>query len=109
MNQGSQVYLQMYDSFWDKEKKESRTKSVMAFGYVDELISDEIPDPVAYYKDYVKRKNEERAASLAEETRPRAFFTPVEKHVGHFLLYTLLDELDVKNHRHTGITNALSV
>ena len=24
------TYLQMYDSYWDKEKKESRTKSVMA-------------------------------------------------------------------------------
>ena len=45
------TYLQMYDSYWDKEKKESRTKSVMAFGYVEELISDELPDPVAYYKD----------------------------------------------------------
>ncbi|MCC8060020.1 MAG: IS1634 family transposase, partial [Clostridiales bacterium] len=90
------LYLQMYDSFWDKEKKESRTKSVMAFGYVEDLISDEIPDPVAYYKDYVKQKNEERAASLAEETRPRAFSAPVEKHVGHFLLHTLLDELKVK-------------
>lgn len=90
------LYLQMYDSFWDKEKKESRTKSVMAFGYVDDLISDEVPDPVAYYKDYVKRKNEERAASLAEETRPRAFSTPVEKNVGHFLIHTLLDELKVK-------------
>lgn len=43
------TYLQMYDSYWDKEKKESRTKSVMAFGYVEELISDELPDPVAYY------------------------------------------------------------
>lgn len=59
----------MYDSFWDKEKKESRTKSVMAFGYVENLISDGIPDPVAYYKDYVKQKNEERAASLAFSNR----------------------------------------
>ena len=42
------TYLQMYDSYWDKEKKESRTKSVMAFGYVEELISDELPDPVTY-------------------------------------------------------------
>lgn len=90
------TYLQMYDSFWDKEKKESRTKSVMAFGYVEELISDEIPDPVAYYKDFVKKKNEERISSLAEETRPRAFSSIVEKNVGHFLLHTLITELNVK-------------
>lgn len=86
----------MYDSYWDKEKKESRTKSVMAFGYVEELISDELPDPVAYYKDFVAKKNEERAALLAEESRPRAFSSIVEKNAGHFLLHSLMAELNVK-------------
>lgn len=90
------TYLQMYDSYWDKEKKESRTKSVMAFGYVEELISDELPDPVAYYKDFVAKKNEERTALLAEESRPRAFSSIVENNVGHFLLHSLLAELNVK-------------
>lgn len=90
------TYLQMYDSYWDKEKKESRTKSVMAFGYVEELISDELPDPVAYYKDFVAKKNEERAASLAEGSRPRAFSSIVEKYAGHFLLHSLMTELNVK-------------
>lgn len=90
------TYLQMYDSYWDKEKKESRTKSVMAFGYVEELISDELPDPVAYYKDFVAKKNEERAALLAEDSRPRAFSSIVENNVGHFLLHSLLTELNVK-------------
>lgn len=90
------LYLQMYDSYWDKELKQSRTKNVMAFGYVEDLISDEMPDPVAYYKEFVKQKNDDRTASLAEETRPRAFASPVEKNIGHFLLHTLLTELDVK-------------
>lgn len=87
--------LQMYDSYWDKERKESRTKNVMAFGYVEDLISDAIPDPVAYYKEFVKQKNEERAAVFAKETRPRAFAAPVEYSLGHFLLHTLLEELEV--------------
>ena len=90
------TYLQMYDSYWDKEKKESRTKSVMAFGYAEELVSDEIPDPIAYYKDFVAKKNEERAASLAQETRPRAFSSIMEKNAGHFLLHSLITELNVK-------------
>lgn len=90
------LYLQMYDSYWDREKKQSRTKSVMAFGYVDDLISSGIPDPVSYYREYVRQKNEERAASLAEETRPRAFSSPAEKNVGHFLIHSLLAELNVK-------------
>ena len=90
------TYLQMYESHWDKEKKQPRSKSVMAFGYVNDLISDEIPDPIAYYTDFVNRKNGERTAALAEETRPRAFTSPVEYHLGHFLLHTLMEELNVK-------------
>ena len=90
------TYLQMYESHWDKEKKQPRSKSVMAFGYVQDLISDEIPDPVAYYTDFVAKKNAERSAAFAEETRPRAFASPVEYHLGHFLLNTLLEELNVK-------------
>lgn len=86
----------MYESHWDKEKKQPRSKSVMAFGYVNDLISDEIPDPVAYYTDLVNRKNEERAAALAEETRPRAFASPIEYSLGHFLLHTLMEELNVR-------------
>ena len=90
------TYLQMYESHWDKEKKQPRSKSVIAFGYVHELISDEIPDPVAYYTDFVAEKNKERAAAFTEETRPRAFVAPVEYNLGQFLLYTLLEELNVK-------------
>lgn len=50
------IYLQMYESHWDKEKKQPRSKSVLALGYVQDLISDEIPDPVAYYTAFVAEK-----------------------------------------------------
>ena len=91
------IYLQMYDSSWDKEKKQPRTKSVEAFGYVHDLISAGIDDPVAFFSDYVRKKNEERAASIAEDTRPRAFKSPVEKNIGYFLLQSLMDELKVRD------------
>ena len=90
------IYLQMYDRYWDKEKKQARSKSIQAFGYLEDLISDKMPDPVAYYEEYVRRKYEERAASIAEETRPRAFASPVEYNLGHFLLHSLLEELGVQ-------------
>jgi len=90
------TYLQMYESFWDKDKKQPRTKNVKSFGYVEDLISGEIPDPVKFYNDYVKEQNENRTKVLSEEYGPRAFSTPVELNIGHFLLYSLIDELDVK-------------
>ena len=90
------IYLQMYDRYWDKEKKQARSKSIQAFGYLEDLISDEMPDPVVYYQEYVRMKNEERFASIAEQNRPRTFQAPVEYHLGHFLLHTLLEELGVQ-------------
>ena len=90
------LYLQMYESFWDKEKKQPRSRNIESFGYVSELISDEIPDPVSYYQKYVAEKNREHAASVADETRPRVFATQLEKNIGYFLVDSLLSELNVK-------------
>ena len=49
----NRVYLQMYETYWDKEKKQPRSRSVKAFGYVDALAGPAMPDPVRYYKDFV--------------------------------------------------------
>lgn len=86
----------MYETYWDKEKKKPRSKNMESFGYLSELISDEIPDPISFYTEYVKRKNNERAASVAADTRPRAFTTQLEKNIGFFLVSSLLSELNVK-------------
>ena len=51
------TYLQMYESFWDKDRKQPRTKNVKSFGYVEDLISDKIPDPIKFYTDYVKEQS----------------------------------------------------
>ena len=91
------TYLQMYESFWDKDKKQPRTRNVKSFGYVEDLISDEIPDPIIFYSDYIKEQNENRTKALSEESRPRAFSSPVELNIGHFLLSSIIDELDVKD------------
>lgn len=69
--------------------RRSSRKSLIKF-------SDEIPDPITYYTEYVAKKNEERSAAFAEENRLRAFAAPVEFKFGHFLLHTLLEELKVK-------------
>ena len=90
------IYLQMYESYWDKEKKQPRSRNVESFGYLSDLISDEIPDPVSYYQKYVAEKNRAQADSVADKTRPRAFTAQLEKNIGHFLISSLLSELNVK-------------
>ena len=84
------IYLQMYEAYWNKEKKQPRSRSVESFGYVSDLISYGIPDPISYYKEYVEKKNQERAVSTADETRPRTFTSQLEKNIGYFLVSALL-------------------
>ena len=90
------TYLQMYESYWDKEKKQPRSRNIESFGYVSNLISNEIPDPVSYYQKYVEKKNREHADSVADQTRPRAFTAQLEKNIGYFLAASLLSELNVR-------------
>ena len=33
------TYLQMYESFWDKDRKQPRTRNVKSFGYVEDFGS----------------------------------------------------------------------
>ena len=92
----NRVYLQMYESYWDKKLKQPRSRSVESFGYVDELISEDILDPVKYYQDYVNKKEEERKKLFNDENRPRAFKEVIEKNIGYFLIASLIDELKVR-------------
>ena len=90
------VYLQMYENYWDADVKQGRTRHVQSFGFVDDLVTDEIPDPVAYYAEYVRQKEEERRRMIDDSTRPRAFDASVEKNAGYFLISALMKELNVE-------------
>ena len=81
------VYLQMYESYWDREKKQPRSRNIESFGYVEKLASEDMPDPVAFYTDYVNSKNEERAKALNDETRPRSFSSAIEMNIGLSLIH----------------------
>lgn len=44
------VYLQMYETYWAKDRKQPRCRSIRAFGYVEDLRSPDMPDPIGFYK-----------------------------------------------------------
>ena len=59
-------YLQLYERYWNKEKRQCRTKCVKTFGYLDDLKNEYMSDPVAYYKEYaanLNRKKKEKAVN----------------------------------------------
>lgn len=95
-NKNKGTYLQMYESRWNKEFKQPRNHCIESFGYVNDLVSEEIPDPISYYRDLVAKRELERKSILDDSTRPRIFDQTVEKNAGHFLIHALLEELGVK-------------
>ena len=60
------VYLQISETVYNKKTKKSSNKCYKKIGYLDDLTSDKIPDPVTYYKEEVKKLNGKRNKELEE-------------------------------------------
>ena len=55
------TYLQIYESYYDPERKGGAHRSYKPLGYVHELIEKGIDDPIAFYSEEVKKLNQARA------------------------------------------------
>ncbi len=58
------LYLQIYESFYNPLKKETSHRNYQNLGNINNLISDDIPDPIAHYKGVVKELNVQRKIEL---------------------------------------------
>ncbi len=88
------LYLQIYESFYNPDKKQTSHRSFKTLGYVNELVTDDIKDPVAYYKDYVNKLNEERNKKINDEKDKKISVSP-EKYLGYFPIKNLIDRLNL--------------
>jgi transposase len=91
------TYLQIYESFYNPEKKGTSHKSYKALGYVDDLINSGIPDPIAYYTEVVAQMNME-AKRIKEENEIKQISESPENYIGYFLLKSIYDSLHVSNY-----------
>jgi hypothetical protein len=91
------TYLQIYESFYNHEKKETSHKSYSAIGYVQDLIDSGISDPIAYYSDVVTQMNIE-AKRIKEENETKQIGESPESYLGYFLLQSILGSLHVSNY-----------
>jgi len=91
-------YLQIYESFYDPEKKQTAHRSYKAVGYVDELIAKGIDDPIAFYAEEVRRLNQEyHDRRHQNKLRPIADESP-EKLLGYFPLRNINDSLGCRKY-----------
>ena len=91
------VYLQIYESYRNKEKKETSHRAVKPIGYVSELTSEKIPDPIAHYRAEVREMNEKRKRE-AEASRAKAIEGDPTKNLGYFLVKSVFGTLKVGPH-----------
>ena len=92
------TYLQIYESFYDPERKGGAHRSYKALGYVHELQANGIDDPIAFYKEEVLKLNQElKAAKDAKKVRQISDVSP-EKLIGYFPMKNINDKLSVKKY-----------
>ncbi len=92
------TYLQIYESFYDPERKGGAHRSYKALGYVHELQAKGIEDPISFYQEEVIKLNQDlNAAKHANKARQISDDSP-EKLIGYFPLKNINDKLSVKKY-----------
>lgn len=92
------TYLQIYESYYDPERKRGAHRSYKPIGYVHELQQNGIDDPVTFYREEVQKLNHEyKKRKQDEKTRLISNESP-EKLLGYFPLKNLNDALGCKKY-----------
>lgn len=92
------TYPQIYESFYDPERKGGAHRSYKALGYVHELQAKGIDDPISFYQEEVIKLNQEfQAAKVAKKSKQISNNSP-EKLIGYFPMKNINDKLSVKKY-----------
>ena len=100
------IYLAIVDSFYDKQKKMSRSKTIESLGYLD-VLEKEYDDPIAYFQKRVEHLKAEKAARQAPirftfyDSDRLCIGDDLRKNFGYAALSQIYHELGL----HTFLTN----
>ena len=100
------IYLAIVDSFYDKQKKMSRSKTIESLGYLD-VLEKEYDDPIAYFQKRVEHLKYEKAARQAPirftfyDSDRLCIGDDLRKNFGYAALSQIYHELGL----HTFLTN----
>ena len=92
------TYLQIYESYYDPERKGGAHRSYKPIGYVHELVDSGIDDPISHFQVEVdelnrihnEKKEEEKTKTISDESP--------EKFLGYFPLKNINDSLRTKQY-----------
>ena len=91
-------YLQIYESYYDPERKGGAHRSYKPIGYVHELVKSGIDDPISHFqvevdelnRQHNKKKEDEKTKTISDESP--------EKFLGYFPLKNINDSLRAKKY-----------
>ena len=92
------TYLQIYESYYDPERKCGAHRSYKPVGYVHELIDKGIDDPVSFYSDEIKKLNSEYKENKRKNKVRQISEESPEKLLGYFPVKNLNDSLGTKKY-----------
>ena len=92
------TYLQIYESYYDPERKCGAHKSYRPIGYVHELIEKGINDPISFYSEEAKKLNQEHKKEKKINKSQQISCSSPEKLLGYFPMKNLNDSLGVKKY-----------
>ncbi len=92
------TYLQIYESFYDPQRRGGAHRSYKPIGYVHELQQKGIDDPIAFYTDEAKKLNQELKTRKQQEKQRLISAESPEKLLGYFPLKNINDALGCKKY-----------
>lgn len=92
------TYLQIYESYYDPQRKGSAHRSHKAIGYVHELQSSGIDDPISFFQEEVQKLNQEYKKKKQSEKSKEISEESPEKLLGYFPLKNLNDSLGCRKY-----------
>ena len=92
------VYLQIYESYYDPERKGGAHRSYKPIGYVHELQENGIEDPAAFYGEEVQKLNRERQKRKQDEKARQISGESPKRLLGYFPLKNLNDALGCRKY-----------
>lgn len=90
------VYLQIYESFYDPFRKGGAHRSIRPVGYVKKLIESGIDDPIAHFQKEVDRMNAKHKVKQQKEKARQISDESPERFLGYFPIKNMNDGLHVK-------------
>ena len=92
------TYLQIYESYYDPERKGGAHRSYKPIGYVHELVESGIDDPLSHFQVEVDELNRKHNKKKEEEKTKTISDDSPEKFLGYFPLKNINDSLRTKQY-----------